>query len=58
MNQFTHPVGRRSATLTGYVQQTSSALPNLNVALPSSSAPAAAMPTAPTARPSQWRWPF
>ena len=31
MNQFTHPVGRRSATLTGYVQQTSSALPNLNV---------------------------
>ena len=51
MNQFTHPVGRRSATLTGYVQQTSSALP-------SSSAPAAAMPIAPTARPSQWRWPF
>ena len=57
MNQFTHPVGRRSATLTGYVQQTSSALPNLNVP-PSSSAPAAAMPTAPTARPSQWPWPF
>ena len=31
MNQFIHPVGRRSATLTGYVQQTSSALPSLNV---------------------------
>ena len=31
MNQFTHPVGRRSATLTGYVQQTSSALPSLNI---------------------------
>ena len=31
MNQFTHPVGKRNATLTGYVQQTSSDLPNLDV---------------------------
>lgn len=31
MNQFTHPVGKRSATLTGYVQQTSTDLPNLDV---------------------------
>ena len=31
MNQFTHPVGKRSATLTGYVQLTAPNLPNLEV---------------------------
>lgn len=30
MNQFTHPVGKRNATLTGYVQYTSSDLPHLD----------------------------
>ena len=31
MEIFTQPIGSRAATLTGYVQQTSTELPNLNV---------------------------